>query len=203
MGVRKPKSLTIEEVDGSPSKKPVHKIIFPNGTVTDNSDGTIVFNPSAAEITMDDFITADNVIVTTNGTSGKKIQQANENIVIPHDTSLTGSLFVSETVTADTVTTTSSRRFKKNIENLVDATQTIEQLQGVSFNWIKNDRKDYGFIAEDVGEILPDAVEWEADGKTARSLGYLKIISFLVEAVKEQNQRINKLEEELRQKSND
>ena len=195
MGVRKPKSLTVEEVDGSPSKKPVHKIIFPNGTVTDNSDGSVVFNPSAAEVTMDSAITADNVIVTTNGTSGKKIQQANENIVIPHDTSLTGSLFVSDTVTADTVTTTSSRRFKKNIENLVDATQTIEQLQGVSFNWIKNDRKDYGFIAEDVGKILPNIVSWENNKRDAYGMDYLKIISFLVEAVKNQQKEINKLKQ--------
>ena len=72
----------------------------------------------------------------------------------------------------------------------------INQLEGVSYKWKDTEKQDYGFIAEEVGRILPDIVEWE-DDENATSIDYIKIISFLVEAVKYQHHQLNDLAEKI------
>jgi ABC-type Fe3+-citrate transport system substrate-binding protein len=74
---------------------------------------------------------------------------------------------------------------------------TISKLQGVSYNWKDTGKKDFGFIAEEVGKVLPDIVEWSQDPQYANSMDYTRIISFLVEAVKEQQKKIDLLAEKL------
>jgi hypothetical protein len=91
----------------------------------------------------------------------------------------------------------SSKRFKKDVEPLDSALGTIGQLQGVSYTWRDTGKKDYGFIAEDVGKVLPDIVEWSQDPEYANTMDYTRIISFLVEAVKEQQKKIDLLAEKL------
>lgn len=91
----------------------------------------------------------------------------------------------------------STRRLKKDIEPLQNSLEVIKSLQGVSYNWKQSGRKDYGFIAEDVGKVLPGIVQWEENGKDATSMDYIKIISFLVEAVKEQQGQIETLNQRL------
>ena len=71
----------------------------------------------------------------------------------------------------------------------------LNKIEGVSFKWKDTDRLDYGFIAEDVGKVLPNIVSWEDNKCDAQGMDYLKIISFLVEAVKNQQKEINKLKQ--------
>ena len=65
---------------------------------------------------------------------------------------------------------------------------------GVDFTWKSDDTKDIGFIAEDVGEIIPEIVSFEENGIDASSMDYPKLTALLVEAVKAQQDRIEKLE---------
>jgi len=80
---------------------------------------------------------------------------------------------------------------------LRSAVDTIGKLQGVSYSWKDTGKKDFGFIAEEVGKILPEIVEWSADPQYANTMDYTRIISFLVEAVKEQQKKIDILTERL------
>ena len=91
----------------------------------------------------------------------------------------------------------SSIRFKENVEPLGSAVETISKLKGVSYNWIDTGKKDFGFIAEEVGKVLPEIVEWSQDPEYANTMDYTRIISFLVEAVKEQQKKIDLLAEKL------
>ena len=91
----------------------------------------------------------------------------------------------------------STRRLKKDIEPLQNSLEVVKNLQGVSYKWKDSNREDYGFIAEEVGKTLPGIVQWEENGKDAMSMDYIKIISFLVEAVKEQQTQIEKLNQRL------
>ena len=93
----------------------------------------------------------------------------------------------------------SSRRFKKNIKKLEDPIKVIQSLEGVSYDWKNSGRNDFGFIAEDVGKTLPGIVQWEDNGKDATGIDYSRIISYLVEAVKEQQTQIEKLNQQLGQ----
>jgi hypothetical protein len=92
----------------------------------------------------------------------------------------------------------SSQRYKKDIEVLNDPMLVLDKIEGVSFKWKDTDRLDYGFIAEDVGKVLPGIVTWEDNKKDAQGMDYLKIISFLVEAVKKQQKQIDELNQNLK-----
>jgi hypothetical protein len=48
-------------------------------------------------------------------------------------------------------------------------------------------------IAEEVGEILPEAVAYEENGIDAQSIDYGRLTALLVEAVKEQQKTIEQL----------
>ena len=56
-------------------------------------------------------------------------------------------------------------------------------------------------IAEEVGEVIPEIVDYEENGVDARSMDYARLVALLIEAVKEQQGQIEKLTSELRQLS--
>jgi len=86
---------------------------------------------------------------------------------------------------ADAWTVYSSRRWKKNIEPIEGALEKVEQLRGVSFDWKSTDKHDIGMIAEEVGEVIPEVVAYEENGRDAKSIDYGRMAALLVEAVKE------------------
>jgi len=78
----------------------------------------------------------------------------------------------------------------------------------VYFNWDAEHggRYDVGMIAEEVGKVLPEIVDYEENGIDAVGMDYSKLTPLLVEAIKELKaendalkQRIEKLEETLQQ----
>jgi hypothetical protein len=93
----------------------------------------------------------------------------------------------------------SSRRWKTNIQTLTGALERVERLRGVSFDWKETGTHDIGLIAEEVGEVVPEIVEFEPNGKDARSVDYSRLTGMLIEAVKEQQSQINQLKAELRE----
>jgi len=100
-------------------------------------------------------------------------------------------------VKANAFVSYSSIRYKKDVEPLESAVKTISKLQGVSYSWKDTGKKDFGFIAEEVGKVIPEIVEWSADPQYANTMDYTRIISFLVEAIKEQQKKIDLLAEKL------
>jgi hypothetical protein len=112
-------------------------------------------------------------------------------ITLPDNSDATGQ------VKANAFVSYSSIRFKENIEPLGSALDTISKLKGVSYNWKDTGKKDFGFIAEEVGKVLPEIVEWNVDSRYANTMDYTRIISFLVEAVKEQQKKIDILSEKI------
>jgi Chaperone of endosialidase len=89
--------------------------------------------------------------------------------------------------------TGSSRRWKTNIRPLEGALDVVRRLQGVSFQWNEDGRRDIGLIAEDVAAVLPEVVTGEDDGDHARGLDYGRLTSLLIEAIKEQQREIEAL----------
>ena len=132
------------------------------------------------------------VVNTTNGigvgVSGGDITHA---ITLPNNDNSTGQ------IKANAFVCYSSQRYKKDIQILNDPMDVLNKINGVSFKWKDTDRLDYGFIAEDVGKVLPNIVAWENNKKDAQGMDYLKIISFLVEATKKQQKEIDELKREL------
>ena len=78
----------------------------------------------------------------------------------------------------------SSIRWKTNIRNISSPIEKLQQLRGVYFNWKEEfgGSHDVGFIAEEVGEVLPEIVVYEDNGIDASGLDYSKMTPLLVEA---------------------
>jgi len=101
-------------------------------------------------------------------------------------------------ILAGTLTQSSDWRLKKNIQPINNASQKIDQIRGVYFNWKDehhSQTKQIGFVAQEIEEVFPELVN--TDSKSFKSVAYANMSAVLVEAIKEQNQRINTLEREL------
>ena len=100
-------------------------------------------------------------------------------------------------IKANAYITYSSAKLKENISKINNPIDILNNIQGVTFDWKENKKKDIGFIAEDVGKYLPQIVEWEKNNIDAQGLDYNKIIPILVEAVKYQQDKIDELRHDL------
>lgn len=89
--------------------------------------------------------------------------------------------------------THSSGRWKENVRSIDNALETVAALRGVRFDWKDGHAGDIGFIAEEVGEILPEIVTFSADGMHAEAMDYARVTPLLVEAVKAQQDMIEAL----------
>ena len=95
------------------------------------------------------------------------------------------------------ITTASDRRLKENIEpTSVKALNKIKDLNLVAFDYIKDkSHEEIGLIAQEVSDIVPNAVS-EYEGEDSHlTINYAKFIPYLLKAIQELNQKINLMEE--------
>ncbi len=117
--------------------------------------------------------------------------------------------------------TLSDARQKENIRDIPKALSIILNMRGVKYDlkkeyaysedmitgpevgeMLERDRKNnYGFIAQELLEISPEVVKYD-DSTDVYAVNYMQIIPLLVEAIKEQNRMILRLEQKL-QEGND
>ena len=101
----------------------------------------------------------------------------------------------------------SDKRYKQNISPITNALSKVEQLDGVMFDWNKNidktlkldDKRHLGVLAQDVEKIVPEVVSTEANGR--KSVAYTDLVPLLIEAIKEQQNQINDLQQQVKQLS--
>jgi hypothetical protein len=106
-----------------------------------------------------------------------------------------GTRAVYSTQQGELTNTSSDENLKKNIVSFdMGLTATIA-ISPVYYNWIDEERlgtqREVGFIAQQVQQILPEAVGTNADGTL--SLDYARLVPMLVNSIKELNQRVNDL----------
>lgn len=94
--------------------------------------------------------------------------------------------------------TYSSARWKENVRPIRGALDKVMRLRGVSFDWKAEHggRHDLGFVAEEVGRVVPELVTWEPDGVWAQGMAYDRVSAVTVEAIKEQQEQIEALRSE-------
>ena len=90
---------------------------------------------------------------------------------------------------------TSAERYKKDIQPLDTQVDKIKQLRPVQYNWKRDNRKDIGFIAEEVDKVYPQLVSRE-DGEIS-GMSYSKLAAAVVKTIQEQQDQIAKLNNEL------
>jgi len=94
------------------------------------------------------------------------------------------------TLSATTITETSSIAYKENVEPISNALDKIIKLQGVTYDRKSTQRKEAGLIAEEVDKVLPMLVTYK-DNKPD-GINYTKLVAYLIEAVKELSQQLKK-----------
>lgn len=94
------------------------------------------------------------------------------------------------TISATNFNSLSDQNLKKNVVYIDNAIDTIQKLNGVSFDWVDTDKKSYGLIAQELEKVLPELVE----GSEKKTVNYSGLIAFLINAVKDLNNRVVKLE---------
>jgi hypothetical protein len=101
----------------------------------------------------------------------------------------------------------SDSRLKENIAPLGESIETVKQLKPCSYIWKSNQMHDVGFIAQEVKEVFPDAVDGKEsdfyiDKETGRFYGAMglkmdKLIPLLTSALQEAIVKIEALETRL------
>lgn len=141
--------------------------------------------------------TGDARIVGTtksNGSVGLSISNAYDSNKIYLDGSSGIVLCVS-------LTQTSSRKYKKNIESLTDEeAKKILTLRPVTYDFKDEDcgKNMRGFIAEEVDEVIPELVKHtNMDTKDEVSLDYTMIIPYLTKMIQLQQKQIDELKNEI------
>jgi Chaperone of endosialidase len=73
----------------------------------------------------------------------------------------------------------------------------VEQLRGVSYDLKDSGKHEIGVIAEEVGEVVPEVVSYEENGKDARGVDYSRLTALLIEAVKQQGLQIKTQQQQI------
>jgi hypothetical protein len=108
------------------------------------------------------------------------------------DTDIDGDLCVTGDITAFC---TSDQRLKDNVTPIDDPLAKVLSISGNTYDWNEKSGKeghDVGVIAQEILEVLPEAVTTRDNGYLA--VDYQKIVPLLVEAVKELSAKVKDLE---------
>lgn len=94
-----------------------------------------------------------------------------------------GNITCDGTVTADVVSTASDVRLKEYIYtlDLRECIKVLEALRPVGFDWRKSGEHDFGLIAQEVKEVLPEIVHERDDGYL--TVSYQSLIPILIRVV--------------------
>ena len=100
-------------------------------------------------------------------------------------------------------------RLKENIKVIPNAIDKIKSIRGVEFDWTDEHlesrggvdgyfakKHDVGVIAQEVEKVLPEVVGERKDGTLA--VEYQKMVALLIEGMKEQQEQINLLKQEIK-----
>lgn len=95
--------------------------------------------------------------------------------------------------------TISDERLKTNIQPIDDALDKVCQLNGYTFDYIRDNRASAGVIAQEVEAVLPSAITEQdggfhgEDGQTYKAVQYDQLHGLLIEAIKELKAEIEAL----------
>jgi hypothetical protein len=162
---------------------------------TIDSSGNVLVGTTSASITNGGFW-----IAPGGGSSSAQIGHAsgtasgNVYINFGLDVATIGSITQSGT-TAVLYNTTSDYRLKENIQDAASASALIDSLQVRQFDWkTDNTHQRYGFIAQELVTVAPEAVHQPADPEEMMAVDYSKLVPMLVKEIQSLRIRLAALE---------
>jgi hypothetical protein len=114
--------------------------------------------------------------------------------VFAYASTVIGSITQSGT-TAVLYNVTSDQRLKENIQDAESASALIDALQVRQFDWKSdNTHQRYGFIAQELVTVAPEAVHQPADPEEMMAVDYSKLVPMLVKEIQSLRKRLTALE---------
>lgn len=101
-------------------------------------------------------------------------------------------------VRAAAFVTYSDERLKTDVAPIEGGLKTVNALRAVNFTWKKDGSKDFGFMAQELKRVVPQAVHGSDEGLYGVDYGRLSAI--LVSAIQEQSAQIASLKKQLENK---
>lgn len=89
---------------------------------------------------------------------------------------------------------------KRNIKKIDNSLDKINAINGYTFDMITDDKKHAGVIAQEIQKVLPEVVYEDEYGLL--SVSYGNIVSLLIEGIKELNNQVRELQEEIKELKN-
>jgi Chaperone of endosialidase len=107
-----------------------------------------------------------------------------------YNSSVIGSITQSGT-TATLFNVTSDQRLKQNIQDADSASTLIDVLQVRQFDWkTDNTHQRYGFVAQELVTVAPEAVHQPADPEDMMAVDYSKLVPMLVKEIQDLRKRL-------------
>jgi hypothetical protein len=126
-----------------------------------------------------------------------RLNSDGEILAFRKDSTTVGS--VSVTSSATTYNTSSDARLK-DITGEARGLEVINELNPVAYDWKADGKSDEGLIAQEVKELVPNAVSETEDGYY--QMDYSKLVTPLIKAVQEQQKQIEELKQQLEELKN-
>ena len=164
-----------------PVNNPSHRVPLVRGIGSLGADRRLAFFSGSAALNSDNGLYVD-----LSGSLGVGI--SNYVDVLSHKLTVSGSIGINGTVKQ-----ISDERFKTNINTISGSLGKILSSRGVTFDMDGNTQ--VGVIAQEIRETIPEVVHEDREGWL--SVSYSNIVGVLIEAIKEQNTRIDELETRL------
>ena len=111
-------------------------------------------------------------------------------------------LDVSGNIRCTTLYQTSDKRLKNNIQNLNSVLDLINGVNPVSFNTENDDKTKYGFIAQELENIIPDIVNSPNDDDDYYCVDYVSMIPLLTKSTQELHKIIMEQENKIMEQEN-
>lgn len=167
-----------------------------HGAYSGNYSFVEIYNSTAKALTV--TITTTNNIdfnVATVATAGSiPSGYSSKELTLTNGYATSGNIYALGEVTAYSA---SDIRLKENINSVVSALPTIDKLNPVTYNWnstakelnnMKTDNLEYGLIAQELEEVLPELVH--PLYSNYKAIDYIKLIPLLIKGIQELNKKI-------------
>lgn len=168
-----------------------------NATITDTGVGNLNLTGCVVEVYSQDTTPGAYIIRVTTPTTAPSGTPNSQFTYVNHGPAYApGWRRDYNTANPPPAGTGSDIKLKKDITQIENALEKVNSLRGVEYNLKKDGSHHCGFIAQEVENVIPEAVHMSDDGQT-KLVEYGNMVAYMAEAIKELTAQVKQLQDEM------